>query len=78
MESQSIKISKLKSNTGQISGLPANPRFIRDERFKKLKKSIEDLPEMYRYRCTDFKKNFRQPHRSRFELYARFRKCSQN
>ena len=33
-------------NDGQITGLPKNPRFIRDERYEKLVKSIKDDPEM--------------------------------
>ena len=37
-------------NSGQIEGLPANPRFIRDKRFESLKKSIEDCPEMMKVR----------------------------
>lgn len=41
-----IPISKLKPNTGQIIGLPKNPRFIRDQRFEQLKKSLSDLPMM--------------------------------
>jgi DNA modification methylase len=41
-----LPISKLRTNNGQIPGLPKNPRFIRDERFEKLKKSISDLPSM--------------------------------
>jgi len=43
---QDIKISKLEVNKGQVEGLPKNPRFIRDERYKALVKSIEDAPEM--------------------------------
>ena len=43
---QEIKISKLEVNKGQVEGLPKNPRFIRDERYKALVKSIEDAPEM--------------------------------
>jgi DNA modification methylase len=43
---KTLSISKLKPNTGQIGGLPKNPRFIRDERFERLKKSIKDLPSM--------------------------------
>jgi len=31
---------------GQIEGLPANPRFIRDERYRKLKESIQENPDM--------------------------------
>lgn len=41
-----IQLSKIEPNKGQIEGLPKNPRLIRDEHFKKLKKSIEDNPEM--------------------------------
>lgn len=41
-----IKISDLLANDGQIKGLPKNPRFIKDFRFEKLKKSIKDDPEM--------------------------------
>ena len=50
MQSKSLSISKLKSNTGQIDGLPANPRVIRDEKFQKLVKSIQDDPEMLELR----------------------------
>ena len=41
-----VKIKDIDVNRGQIEGLPQNPRLIRDERFKALKKSIEDAPEM--------------------------------
>lgn len=41
-----LSISKLEANRGQIEGLPKNPRIIRDERFQKLVKSIQDDPEM--------------------------------
>lgn len=37
-------------NTGQISGLPANPRIFRDEREEALIRSIEDDPEMIELR----------------------------
>lgn len=50
MESQNIQISALELNNGQIEGLSKNPRFIRDNQFEKLKKSIEDFPEMLQYR----------------------------
>ena len=46
MERKRIDISKVHTNTGQIDKLPANPRLIKDGRFKKLMKSIQDLPEM--------------------------------
>lgn len=41
-----IKITNLHPNTGQIPGVPANPRFIKDESYEKLKQSIIDDPEM--------------------------------
>ena len=43
---QMLPIGLIEPNKGQIEGLPKNPRLIRDEHFKKLKKSIEDNPEM--------------------------------
>jgi len=46
MKTQLIKLAKLKNNTGQIDGLPKNPRFLRDDKFEKLKKSLTDDPEM--------------------------------
>lgn len=50
MQSQQIKITKLRPNKGQIEGLPKNPRVIRDEKFQKLVKSIQDDPEMLELR----------------------------
>lgn len=38
-----VKISNIKPN-------PNNPRYIRDEKFEKLKKSIKDFPEMLKLR----------------------------
>lgn len=49
-EFKNIKIADLVLNNGQIDGLPKNPRFIRNERFEALKKSISDAPEMLDYR----------------------------
>jgi hypothetical protein len=43
---QNIAVALLQCNAGQIEGLPRNPRFIKDERFKKLVKSLQDDPEM--------------------------------
>ena len=45
-----IKLSKLLLNSGQIDGLPKNPRFIKDDRYDKLKQSLIDAPEMTNYR----------------------------
>lgn len=41
-----ISISKVCPNDGQIEGLPKNPRLIKGDRFRKLCKSIKELPEM--------------------------------
>lgn len=50
MQTVNISVAKLKSNTGQIPGVPKNPRFIKDERFKKLVESIKEDPEMLQLR----------------------------
>lgn len=46
MQRAKIDISKVIPNEGQIEGLPRNPRFIKDEKFRKLCRSIQNLPEM--------------------------------
>lgn len=43
---QSLPTVNIWPNDGQISDIPKNPRFIRDERFVKLVRSIIDHPEM--------------------------------
>ncbi len=50
MQTQLIKISKLKTNTGQIDGLPKNPRLIKDDKYRKLVQSLKDDPEMLELR----------------------------
>lgn len=45
-QSVMLKISKLEVNKGQIDGLPRNPRVIKDDKFRKLVKSIQENPEM--------------------------------
>jgi len=47
---QNIPLSSLELNKGQLPGLPKNPRFIRDDNFEKLKKSLQDAPEMLHLR----------------------------
>lgn len=47
---QLIEIKKLKPNKGQVKGLPKNPRVIRDDKFERLKQSIQDDPEMLELR----------------------------
>jgi hypothetical protein len=46
LQSTLVKISDISFNTGQIPDVPKNPRFIKTERYEKLKKSLEDNPEM--------------------------------
>ena len=46
MRVQDIELRLLRRNEGQIEGLPKNPRFIRDEKFELLKRSIQENPEM--------------------------------
>jgi len=46
IRSELIALDELKPNTGQIEGLPANPRFIRNARFDRLVESIAANPEM--------------------------------
>lgn len=41
-----ISISKVHANEGQIDGVPQNPRFINEKKFKKLCESIQALPEL--------------------------------
>ena len=45
-----IELSKLQPNEGQIEGLPANPRKINEAKLEKLKKSLQDNPEMLELR----------------------------
>ena len=50
METKQLPISQVFPNIGQVKGLPKNPRFIRDEKYKKLVQSIKDDPEMLELR----------------------------
>lgn len=47
---QVIPLSQINRNTGQIEGLPANPRIIRDAKFEKLVKSVQNDPELLEHR----------------------------
>lgn len=49
-EIKTIDVSLLDYNTGQLKGLPKNPRFFRDYRYEAMKKSIQDSPEMLELR----------------------------
>lgn len=46
METSVINTTKIDSNTGQIPGLPANPRKWTKDEMNKLKKSIAETPEL--------------------------------
>lgn len=50
METKEIKIRDLRTNNGQLEGLPRNPRKISKKQLEKLKKSLTDAPEMLRLR----------------------------
>ena len=43
---QMLPMSVVEVNAGQLQGLPANPREIRDEKFEKLKANIQKYPEL--------------------------------
>jgi len=47
---ETIPLSKLENNNGQIEGLPKNPRILKDDSFKKLCKSLQEDPEMLELR----------------------------
>ena len=46
----SIGLDKLEMNEGQIEGLPCNPRDITSDKFEKLKKDLQEYPEMLKLR----------------------------
>lgn len=50
LQSQLIDITHLETNKGQIEGLPSNPRFIKDEAFKSLVRSLQEDPDMLELR----------------------------
>lgn len=50
VEIKKIPVKRLEPNRGQIEGLPQNPRFIKDAKFKGLVRSIKESPEMLNLR----------------------------
>lgn len=48
--SQNIPMIKIWPNTGQIAGIPTNPRLIKDNRFEKLVQFIKNHTEMLEMR----------------------------
>ena len=50
IEIREIEIRDLRPNSGEVEGLPRNPRKISKKNLEKLKKSVQDAPEMLRLR----------------------------
>lgn len=46
IQTEWIPMNLIDPNKGQIEGVKANPRVLRDDKFRKLKKSIQDNPDM--------------------------------
>jgi hypothetical protein len=49
-EKMLVPIKSVHSNDGQVEGLPKNPRYIKNAKFKKLVNSIAEFPEMLEIR----------------------------
>ena len=49
-ERRYIELSQLQANNGQVEGLPKNPRFIRDQKYKALPKSMQEDPDFLEIR----------------------------
>lgn len=45
-----LPVALLEYNSGQLQGLPKNPRFFRDSRYEAMKASIKESPEMLELR----------------------------
>ena len=45
-----VGLDRLEMNTGQIDGLPCNPRSITKDKMDKLKKDLQEYPEMLKLR----------------------------
>lgn len=50
IETREIDIRRLRPNSGEVDGLPRNPRKISKKKLEQLKKSVQDAPEMLRLR----------------------------
>lgn len=49
IRTQRMKLSDLQLNTGQLEGLPSNPRYIEAEDFEQLKRRILHMPQYLRH-----------------------------
>lgn len=47
---QIINLDRLEENTGQLPGLPSNPRYITDDKLAKLKDNIVKYPQLLEWR----------------------------
>lgn len=47
---QTISLDRLEENTGQLPGLPENPRYITEDKLAKLKENITRYPQMLEWR----------------------------
>lgn len=65
LNAEQTPLAKLSPNTGQIQGVPRNPRLIRDHRFAALCKSLKDHPEM-----TALREIIAFPHNGRLVIIA--------
>lgn len=45
VKAEIMELSEITPNKGQIPGVPKNPRFIKDNKYRQLKKSLEDDPD---------------------------------
>lgn len=50
MKTERLKINLLEQNLGQIEGLPSNPRQWKKDEVARLKKSLEETPELFEAR----------------------------
>lgn len=50
LETEDIPLAVIDANEGQLEGLPANPRTVKDGKFRKLMQSIKDRPDMLHLR----------------------------
>src|SRR5690606_30434253 len=50
LETEDIPLNVIDGNEGQIEGLPANPRTVKNGKFRKLMQSIKDRPDMLHLR----------------------------
>lgn len=50
IKQQTISLDRLEENTGQLPGLPENPRYIEPDKMERLKENITAYPEMLAWR----------------------------